>query len=263
MKRTIAIATVVLLIIVYSLNAFAANISLDTSKTGDGVMGVTIHGEEGNRYKVMISKGSEEYTYDCFGTEKEYFPLQFGSGSYKVSVLQQISGTSYKVVQSKKVNVSLNVENAVFLQSIQNVNWDFDMEAIQMADDLAGSFSTVEEKVETIYEYVIQTVDYDYAKINKLDKQYVPDVESTHVSGKGICYDYSALFAAMLRSQGIPTKLVKGYSDNVDGYHAWNEVYINEEWITIDTTLDAVLGSIGEETKMEKNKNEYQALKFY
>ena len=53
----------------------------------------------------------------------------------------------------------------------------------------------------------------------------------------------------MLRSQGIPTKLVKGYSDNVDGYHAWNEVYINEEWITIDTTLDAVLGSIGEKAE--------------
>lgn len=263
MKRIIASVAVILLIVVYGLNSFAVSIVLDVDKTGDGVVGITVHGQEGNRCKVMISKGSEEYTYDYIGTGKEYFPLQFGNGSYKVSVLENISGTSYRVLQSKKMNVSLNSENAVFLQSIQNVNWNSEMEAIRLADDLTDECSTPEDKLEALYKYVTENIDYDYSKINQLDKQYVPEVENTYTAKKGICYDYSALFASMLRSQGIPAKLVKGYSDNVDGYHAWNEVYLDGEWITVDTTFDAVLGSIGEKTEMEKNKTDYRASKYY
>lgn len=263
MKRMIASLTVLLLIVACGLNVFAGSVALDVDKAGNGVIGITYHGQEDTRYKVMISKDSEEYTYDFLGTGKEYFPLQFGSGNYKISVLENISGTSYKVVQSKKINVSMNTENAVFLQSVQNVNWNSEMEAIRLTDELVTGSRSQEEKLEAIYEYVTENIDYDYSKLNNLDKQYVPDVESTYEAGKGICYDYSALFASMLRSQGIPAKLVKGYSDNVDGYHAWNEVYIDGEWITVDTTLDAVLGSIGQETEMEKNKTEYRVSKFY
>jgi len=263
MKRIIASVSVILLIVVYSLSSFAGNVMFDVDKTSDGVVGITVHGQEGSRYKVMISLGSEQYTYDYLGTGKEYFPLQFGSGSYKVSVLENISGTSYKVMQSKKINVSLKSDNAVFLQSVQNVNWNGQMEAIRLANELAGGIRTPEDKLEAIYNYIIENIYYDYSKISQLDKQYVPDVENTYALKKGICYDYSALFASMLRSQGIPAKLVKGYSDNVDGYHAWNEVYVDGEWITVDTTYDSVLGSIGEKAEMEKNKTDYQALKYY
>ena len=45
-------------------------------------------------------------------------------------------------------------------------------------------------------------------------------------TGKGICFDYASLMAALLRSQGIPTKLVVGYSG--DAYHAWISVYLDE-----------------------------------
>ena len=263
MKKIIASATVVLLIVMYALNSFAGSIVLDADKTANGVIGITVHGQEGNRYKVMISKGSDEYTYDYFGTDKEYFPLQFGNGSYKVSVLENISGTSYKVVQSKKINVNIDTENAVFLQSVQNVKWNSEMEVIRLAEQLTGKYNTPEEKLEVLYEYVTENIDYDYAKLNTVDKQYVPDIENINTVKMGICYDYSALFASMLRSQGIPAKLVKGYSDNVDGYHAWNEVYLDGEWITVDTTFDAVLGSIGEKTEMEKNKSDYRASKYY
>lgn len=56
-------------------------------------------------------------------------------------------------------------------------------------------------------------------------KPYTPDIENTFNEKKGICYDYDALFAAVLRTQGIPANLVKRYSDNIDGYHSWNGVF--------------------------------------
>ena len=42
-------------------------------------------------------------------------------------------------------------------------------------------------------------------------------------SGTGICLDYAAVMASMLRSQRIPTRLEVGYAQ--DAYHAWISVY--------------------------------------
>ena len=47
---------------------------------------------------------------------------------------------------------------------------------------------------------------------------------------KGICFDYAALMAGMLRSQGVPCKLVVGYAGKA--YHAWINVYSEETgWV--------------------------------
>ena len=47
---------------------------------------------------------------------------------------------------------------------------------------------------------------------------------------KGICFDYAALMTGMLRSQGVPCKLVVGYAGTV--YHAWINVWTEETgWI--------------------------------
>jgi transglutaminase/protease-like cytokinesis protein 3 len=67
----------------------------------------------------------------------------------------------------------------------------------------------------------------------------------------------------MLRSQGIPTKLIKGYTDKVDGYHAWNEVLIDRQWVVIDTTYDAIMEAYNQDEGYEKNKSEYQIARVY
>ncbi len=43
----------------------------------------------------------------------------------------------------------------------------------------------------------------------------------------------------MLRSIDIPTKLVMGYKNDIEKYHAWNEVYLDGKWINLDTTYDS------------------------
>lgn len=59
-------------------------------------------------------------------------------------------------------------------------------------------------------------------------------MDSILASKKGICFDYSALMAAMLRAQNVPAKLVVGSADAVAATHSWNEVYLQGKgWITI------------------------------
>ena len=66
----------------------------------------------------------------------------------------------------------------------------------------------------------------------------------------------------MLRSLNIPTKLVTGFSDNIKGYHAWNEVLINDNWIIIDTTYDSQLKKC-KDLKMIKSENLYEKVYEY
>ena len=71
---------------------------------------------------------------------------------------------------------------------------------------------------------------YDGEKAAAVTAGYLPDVDKVLEEGKGICFDYAALMTAMLRCQGVPTKLVIGYAGTV--YHAWVSVWTDETgWI--------------------------------
>ena len=63
---------------------------------------------------------------------------------------------------------------------------------------------------------------------------YVPDIDDMLETKMGICFDFSALMGALLRSQGVPTQMVMGYADIT--YHAWNNIYIDGEWVRYDAT---------------------------
>lgn len=265
MKKVITSLTVFVLVlfIMFNVNVNAASDFLDVGMTSNGIVGIEYLKNEGSRFKVVVSKDSEKYYYDYSGLKKEYFPLQCGSGKYEVSIFENLYGATYKLIKSEIIDVNLGFEYNVYLQSVQNVCWNYDMSAISKAAELTNGLELTADKVEAVYNYIIENIDYDYKKINNIDKLYVPDIEEIFNSGKGICYDYSSLLASMLRSQGIPTKLVKGYSDNVNGYHAWNEVLIDEEWVIIDTTYDAVKMQLKALSTIEKNINEYEAVRVY
>jgi hypothetical protein len=60
--------------------------------------------------------------------------------------------------------------------------------------------------------------------------EYLPDVDAIMEKKRGICFDYAAVMASMLRCQGIPAKLVTGYAG--DAFHAWLSVYSTETgWV--------------------------------
>jgi len=263
LKKVITLITVLVLFIMFTINVNSTSDIFDVGMISNGIVGIKYLINEGSRFKVVVSKDSEKYNYDYSGLKEEYFPLQCGSGVYKVSFFENLYGTTYKLLESEIIDVKLDVENNVYLQSVQNVCWNLNMSAISKAAELTNGLELTADKVEAVYNYIVENIDYDYKKINKIDKLYVPDIEAIFESGKGICYDYSSLFASMLRSQGIAAKLVKGYSDNVNGYHAWNEVLIDDEWVIIDTTYDAVKMRLKVSPAIEKNINEYEALRVY
>ncbi len=84
--------------------------------------------------------------------------------------------------------------------------------------------------------------EYLYAKIDKSARPTIPSALEVLDSMTGDCNEHSALFCAMARSAGIPTKICSGvvYVNGQFGYHAWNEVLVGSTWLPIDSTLGRI-----------------------
>lgn len=268
MKKTVFTALIcsVLFSMSTSVSAVVPAKWIDTAPSVNGAVGVRYAAGGQTRIKTGVQLGDNVYYYDLFGRQDyEYFPLQMGNGSYSVSVFENISDNRYRVVNRSTLDVAVTNPLLVFLNSIQTVHWTNESNAVTKAAELTAGLTTDQQKLQAIYAYITKNVSYDYEKIKTLTSSYVPDVDGVLAAGKGICYDYSALFGAMLRGQGIPAKLIKGYSTNVGEYHAWNKVWLSAEqrWITIDTTFDAVYVQAGRTVSMEKPEDQYTMSKEY
>lgn len=157
-------------------------------------------------------------------------------------------------------------ERLPFLQSAQPVEWQEDMETVKLARSLAEGLESEEEQAAAFYEFIIRDFTYDQGKAaSNLSPDYLPDVEETLASKKGICYDYAVLFAVMARSSGIPAKVVMGYHPDISGYHAWNEVYLPQKggWVAVDITYDLFMVERGHPWTMIKNGEAFQKTREY
>lgn len=220
---------------------FADKVNIfDTSNLAKGIVGVSYTDTAGGTYKVMIQKGEQKVAYPLIPNGKtEYFPLQLGNGEYVVALVKQVQKGKYAFVEQTKVKNELKDESVVYLNSIQNINWNEKDDAIKYAFNQTKDVKTAQAAFEIFYDYMVKNVVYDWDKAKTAQPDYVPSISKTFVDSKGICYDYSSMFASFMRSKGFPTRLVKGYTDNVEGYHAWNEILIDGKWMVVDTTYDA------------------------
>ncbi len=70
----------------------------------------------------------------------------------------------------------------------------------------------------------------------------LPDALTTMMNKKGDCNEHAALFAALARSIGVPTRIATGVTlfRGAFYYHAWNEICINAQWLSLDTTTNQI-----------------------
>lgn len=77
-----------------------------------------------------------------------------------------------------------------------------------------------------------------YENLEKRPVIGIPDALTTLQSRRGDCNEHAALFAALARRAGIPTRVAAGvtYHAGAFYYHAWNEVCLDGRWLSLDTT---------------------------
>lgn len=203
---------------------------IDASHAEDGYVMVSYSGDN-PKVKLQITGSNQiTYSYDLHGDGFETFPLTSESGSYTVAVYESLPSGRYSLALSEQIDVTIQDEFGPYLYPNQYVDFDASTKAVTLASDIVSDSSSDLDAVADIYNYVIQNIDYDYDKANTVQSGYLPIIDETLSSKKGICFDYASLMAAMLRSQNIPTRLEIGYAS--DSYHAWISTYITDiGWI--------------------------------
>ncbi len=233
--------------------------TVDASNAKEGYIIVSYSGPA-KKIKLQITgQDAATYTYNLTAGA-EVFPLSAGSGNYLVAVYENVTGDQYATVMSEKIPVTITNTFGPFLYPNQYVNFNSSMEIVTKGKELAKNADNDLEVVSNMYNYVVNTISYDYQKAKTVQSGYIPDVDSTLSTKKGICLDYAALLSAMLRTQRIPTRMEVGYAG--DAYHAWISTYIEDVgWVNGIIQFDGKSWALMDPT-FAANSNERALKKF-
>ena len=214
--------------------------NIDVSHVADGY--VVARTASAARLKFQINANDKTYNYDLpnDGTPA-VFPLNMGDGDYEFRIMKNAGGNDYVEAERVVAPVALTSEFAPFIIPNQYCNYNESSACVAKARELTADAANQGEAVQRVCEFVVENVSYDTNKARELSTAtgYIPNPDETLASGKGVCFDYASLGAAMLRSLGFPTKIITGYVSPGDLYHAWIMVYVDGSWKTGEFSVNA------------------------
>ena len=235
---------------------------IDYSNVVDGYVMVKYTASTTKALKAQVKGPSGvTYTYNISAGKWAVFSLSDGSGSYQVSVFENVSGSKYATVASVTFEAKLKNEFAPFLLPNQYVDYSNAPKTLAKAKELTAGTTDPLAKVKAVYNFVVTTLTYDQAKAAGVKSGYLPVLDRVLSEKKGICFDYAALMAAMLRSQDVPCKLVVGYAGKA--YHAWINVYSEESgWIDAAIYFDGTNWNLMDPTFASSGKQSAAIMDF-
>lgn len=102
---------------------------------------------------------------------------------------------------------------------------------------------TTEQKADAIQRYISANCEYDYDTLKmivdgKNAEAKSPDMFTAYgalVNGKAVCQGYANAFKALADAAGVRNVIIFGETNNGIP-HAWNRVYDNKTWNTVDSS---------------------------
>lgn len=238
---------------------------IDYSNTQDGYVMVQFTASTSKKLKVQVSGPTRDKPYyDLKPGEWTTFPLSDGNGTYKVTVFENTTAQKYAEVVSVTFKVTLSDEFAPYLRPNQYVDYENATNTLAKAKELAGSETDPLKLVEKVYTFVVNNLTYDRQLAATVQSGYLPVLDNVLAAKKGICFDYASLMTGMLRSLGVPCKLVVGYAGTTNpAYHAWISVWTEETgWIDNAIYFDGSTWHRMDPTFASSGKSSSSILKF-
>ena len=214
----------------------SGDLVIDVTNISQGYFMARSAYEISQRLKLRVVVGGTTLDYDLPGTT-EYIvvPLQMGSGYYEVSLYENVSGKKYMEAGTMGFYAELYREDISFFYPNQYVNYTPESPVVEESDRL-NSGHTNKEIFEATCKYVKTGFVYDFIKAVSIKPGMLPDIDGSYEKHMGVCQDLSAIMCCMLRTQGIPCRLMIGYAD--DNYHAWIQANVDGEDIFYDPTAE-------------------------
>jgi hypothetical protein len=218
---------------------------IDFSEKDKGFFFVRYSGDLPNvRIQVKGDSGIKNHIY-APNKKWQGFPVCGKPGRYEICIAANDgSSVVYNLIFAASEMFDFD-EKAPFLYSNAYVSFRADSPLTEKARSLVKGTGNNQAAVERILRWVKQHVTYDYEKARRaVDGTMTPqeglsDPDRIFAKGNGICSDLAVLSAAMLRSVGLPTKMVYGKEIRHDesekeSYHAWIYVHLGGKWVMYD-----------------------------
>ena len=172
--------------------------------------------------------------WDAFITDKsEYFYID----SSKVCLITKITtkgkNTDYQFFIGKGDNATYLIDEFVSKEDVEKALAKITIESDEVLKDATGNNY---EKMMYIHNYIVDNTKYETQKT-----AHTANIYGCIVNKRAICEGYARTFKYYMDKLDIPCILVSGEAVNENGNserHAWNYVYINNNWYAIDTTWD-------------------------
>lgn len=228
---------------------FSANSILDNGKQpktiGSGIIGMGIGSTLGVARALIII--AILFVYVTLQPQSSLSQYAQGSALYQQGATQILAPFSEDFIAAQVPVFTRAVE-----REFQNIlQRKYEMIDLHIPEDITGVAIEItkdkksdEEKAYALYDWIGSRIVYDHEKVRLYEEEHIwmeQTPEDTFKSQKGVCIDYSRLYAVMARSVNLEVKVITGLGyDGRGGYgpHAWNEVYISEinQWIPLDST---------------------------
>ena len=146
---------------------------------------------------------------------------------------------SYAQAGHVSLSVQLSDPLSPYLYTNQYVDYQPDDPVMEKAAELASALAG-QGLYDEVHSFLVSGFTYDYVRAITVGTGELPDIDTCYDMRTGICQDLSAVTVCLLRSGGVPAKLVIGYAD--DSYHAWVLAYPDGKEVFFDPTaeLDAI-----------------------
>lgn len=196
-------------------------------------------------YQFSVFTGPQQYgeyqslIYDYIFLEKS----ADGSWSIKESPVFKNNVEKFEKAKSKRTALADTYDICHSEESIKT-----------LSDSITKGIEKDYDKALAIHDWVCNNIFYDTDSIDGLSNNAPYIATDVLSSRRAVCLGYSNLYAALCRSAGIPCNVVTGYALGVgsgekvwnesnmitdEGNHAWNEVYLDNRWVIVDTTWDS------------------------
>ncbi len=119
---------------------------------------------------------------------------------------------------------------------------------------LTQNLKTDEDKAYALLTWIVKNIDYDDYKMNQIDKKMssknsraeIPESGDILKTRLGVCEDIANLYKTMLKEAKLEAVVIEGCVGEVDKKkggckdgspgHAWNAVWIKDQWELVDPT---------------------------
>ncbi len=113
-------------------------------------------------------------------------------------------------------------------------------------DDLAkyfiSNFSSDSQRARAIFVWVASNLEYDIENMYEIDVSAKPadKIQKTLKTRKGVCINYALLFEEISKKANLNAVVIEGYTRQAGTTelipHAWNAVFVDNEWLLLDAT---------------------------